>query len=124
MHVPEADARYFSVTVLLEKQGKVLFENRGFSIYLQNRKLAMGYIEGRLFWFDVPTIALNTHACATSSLEIWHQCMGYMLYNALKQYSGTVKGMDIDNSITIDPTPCPGCELGKQMQQPFPVSSK
>ena len=124
MHVPDADARYFSVTVLLEKKGRIVFENKGFSVYLQNKTLAKGYIEGRLFWFDAPTIVLHTHARTTTSLEIWHERMGHMSYNALKRYSSAVKGMEIDSLITSDLSPYPGCELGKQMQQPFLVSSK
>jgi hypothetical protein len=124
MHVPDVDVCYFSVTVLLEKKGRIIFENNGFSVYLQNKTLAKGYIEGRLFWFDVPTIALHMHTRASTSLEIWHKRMGHMSYNALKQYSSTMKGMEIDGLITSDPSLCPGCELGKQMRQPFPASSK
>ena len=59
MHVPEADAQYFSVMVLLEKGGQILFEKMGFTIFLHKMQIASGYSEGRLFWFDAS--ALNAH---------------------------------------------------------------
>jgi len=49
MHVPDAESRYFSVTVLLEKKGRITFEDMGFAIYLGDTCLASGYCDGRLF---------------------------------------------------------------------------
>ena len=34
MHVPEANMHYFSVSALLHKGGKIIFEGNGFAIYV------------------------------------------------------------------------------------------
>ena len=49
LHVPNVDAHYFSITVLLEKGGKIIFKDKGFIISVGNRDLAVGYMKHRLF---------------------------------------------------------------------------
>ena len=53
IHVPEAKACYFSVSVLLCKVGKIVFEGNEFVIYIQDQKIVQGYLENNLFWFDI-----------------------------------------------------------------------
>jgi hypothetical protein len=50
--------------------------------------------------------------------------MGHMSSQALKRYKDSVKGIALDPLAIIDQSPCSGCELGKQMQSPFPGLSK
>jgi hypothetical protein len=45
LYVPDAAARYFSVSTLLMKGGRISFEGTGFAIHLNDRKLATGYME-------------------------------------------------------------------------------
>jgi hypothetical protein len=124
MHVPDAKLCYFSVTVLLEKKGRIVFENMGFTIYLAGTRLASGYCNGQLFWFDASISAVNAHAHVPLSIELWHQRMGHMFYPALMRYKDSVKGITLDSSIDPDQAPCPGCELRKQTRLPFPTSHK
>jgi hypothetical protein len=49
MHVPDVEARYFSVSTLLSKGGKIILKQNGFMIMLHGQQLAKGYIEGNLF---------------------------------------------------------------------------
>jgi hypothetical protein len=70
MHVPDAESHYFSVTVLLEKKGRIVFENMGFAIYLAGMHLASGYCDGWLFWFDASVSAVNAHVCVPLSIEL------------------------------------------------------
>jgi hypothetical protein len=124
MHVPDAKSRYFSVTVLLEKKGCIVFKDMGFAIYLGGMCLASGYCDRRLFYFDASISAVNAHACASHSIELWHQRMGHMSYPALVRYKDSIKGITLDSSITPNQVLCPGCELGKQMRLPFPALHK
>ena len=128
LHVPNADTRYFSITVLLEKGGKIIFKDKGFTILVGNRDLVVEYMECHLFWFDASidsSLALHTHITASMDIEIWHHWMGHMSYQALKWYSNSVKEMKFDGLINHDHSlPCASCELGKQVQLPFSLSSK
>jgi len=114
MHVPDAEACYFSVSALLKKGGKIIFKDNGFTIELCGQQLAKGYMEGNLFWFDSSKAALHTAASVSPPIDIWHYRMGHMLYNALTRYHNSVKGMSINGSIDWTQSPCAGCELGKQ----------
>ena len=124
MHVPDAEARYFSVSTLLKKGGKIIFKDNGFTIKLRGQQLAKGYMEGNLFWFDSSKAALHTAASMSPPIDIWHYCMGHMSYNALTRYHNSVKGMSINGSIDRTQSPCTSCELGKQAQLPFSASAK
>ena len=67
MHVPNADAHYFSITVLLKKRGMITFKDKSFTISIGNTDLVIGYMECRLFWFDVSIdllLALHAHIAA------------------------------------------------------------
>ena len=105
--------------MLLEKRGMITFKDKSFTISIGNTDLVIGYMEYRLFWFDVSidsSSALHAHIVAPSTnIQIWHHCMGHLFYQALKQYHNSVKGMMFDSSIDHDHSlPCTGCELGKQ----------
>jgi hypothetical protein len=83
MPVPDAEVCYFSVSTLLSKGGKFIFEHNGFMIVLRGQQLAKGYIKGNLFWFDASKAALHAAAGVPLPIDIWHHRMGHMSYNAL-----------------------------------------
>jgi hypothetical protein len=70
MHVPNVEACYFSVSVLLKKGGKIIFKDNGFMIELRGQQLAKGYMEGNLFWFDSSKAALHTAASTSPPIDI------------------------------------------------------
>jgi hypothetical protein len=49
MHVPDAGARYFSVSVLMQKGGQLTFQNKKLTISVRGQQIAEGYQEGNLF---------------------------------------------------------------------------
>ena len=49
MHVPEVQARYLSVSTLLQKGGQIVFRDMGFDIFINNQKIAHGYLKDNLF---------------------------------------------------------------------------
>jgi hypothetical protein len=83
MHVPNVEARYFLVSTLLSKGGKIIFEQNGFTIMLCGQQLAKGYMEGNLFWFDASKATLHAAAGTPLPIDMWHHHMGHMSYNAL-----------------------------------------
>jgi len=124
MHVPDVEVRYFSVSALLSKGGKIIFEQNGFTIMLRGQQLAKGYMEGNLFWFDASKAALHAAVGVPLPIDIWHHRMGHMSYNALTRYHNSVKGISINGSIDQTQSPCTSCELGKQARLPFSASPK
>jgi hypothetical protein len=114
MHIPDAEARYFSVSVLLYKGGKIVFEHNGFTIVLCGQQLAKGYMEGNLFWFDASKAALHAAVGMPLPIDIWHHRMGHMSYNALMRYHNSIKGISINGSINQAQSLCTSCQLGKQ----------
>ena len=124
MHVPEAQARYFSVSALTRKGGSLTFDRTGFTIHFDKIEVAKGYLEGNLYWLDVSMASLNAHL-AVQPTEIWHQRMGHMSIPALRRYTSAVSGLSLDSPSDHDSSsPCPGCELGKHTRLPFPGSNK
>jgi hypothetical protein len=115
MHVPKAHVHYFSVGTLLRKGGRILFENMGFEISMQDHLVAKGYMEDNLFWFDSTNAALNMANLVSHPIDIWHQCMGHMSYNTLMWYSNSIKGLLLSTPLNVDQSPCIRCKLGKQM---------
>ena len=56
LHVPDADEHFFSINVLLLKQGHIQFKDKGFVIYLHNKPVARGYLRNNLFWMDAEVL--------------------------------------------------------------------
>ena len=124
MHVPDAGARYFSVSALMKKGGQITFKDKTFTISVQGRKIAAGYQEDNLFWIDTSAADLHAMSGTPTALDLWHARMAHMSSQALKRYHTSVKGIVLDSSSLPAQSPCPGCELGKQSRSPFPGSSK
>jgi hypothetical protein len=124
MHVPDAGARYFSVSALMQKGGQITFKDKQFMISVRGQQIAQGYQEGNLFWIDTANVALHAISNAPTPIDLWHERMGHMSYPALERHKDSVKGINIDPSINQTASPCPGCELGKQTRSPFSGSSK
>ena len=124
MHIPNAGACYFSVSALMEQGGQITFKNKKLLISVRGHKVAEGYQEGNLFWINTSHTTLHTIGNVPTPLMLWHEHMGHMSYNTLKQHKDSVKGISLDPRMNHDGSPCPGCELGKQTRSSFPGSSK
>jgi transposase InsO family protein len=129
LHVPDVHTRFLSTSAICDKKAQILFDQSGFEIHLDQKCIAKGYREGKLYWLDGSTgstATLNAHTGgATASLDIWHQRMGHMSYAALKKHGpSALKGMNLDLSNQAIPSVCAGCEAGKSTRKPFPGSAK
>jgi len=124
MHVPDAGARYFSVSALMQKGAQIIFKDKKFTISFRGQQIAEGYQEGNLFWIDTSDAALHAIGKGPIPLQLWHERMGHMSHRALTRYKDSVKGISLSPSPDPDLSPCSGCQLGKQTRSSFPGSSK
>ena len=126
LHVPSVRTRFLSAGAILDKNAAILFEPNEFQIIVDQRCIAKGYREDKLFWLDITDIFLNAHIKGvTAPLHIWHQHMGHMSHAAIEKYGPkALKGLDLDGSTASAPGICAGCEMGKSTRKQFPKSSK
>ena len=101
------------------------FLKEGFQIVLNKKMIAVGYLEGHLYWLNTSNVSLNLHKKSVPTLHTWHQRMGHMSHSALKTHGPkAVKGLDLDASTMTIPMMCHGCKAGKSTCKPFPGSAK
>jgi gag-polypeptide of LTR copia-type len=126
LHVPDMHTCFLSTGAICDKDAKIVFDNKGFQIIKDQKHVATGYWEDKLYWLDGSTVSLNAHTrSATAPLHIWHQHMGHMSHAAIEKYGpSALKGLNLDRSDTTIPSICAGCEAGKSTQKPFPTSIK
>src|SRR6267142_1551421 len=125
LHVLGVQTCFISIGTLTGKGASVNFLKNGFKITLNNRLIAIGYLEGHLYWLNTTQVSLNSHVNSAPSLHTWHQCMGHMSHTALKSHGPkAVTGLDLDASTMAIPKMCHGCKTGKSTCKPFPGSAK
>jgi hypothetical protein len=125
LHVPGVQMRFISIGALTGKGAKVQFLKDGFEIALNGRTIAIGYLEGCLYWLNSSSVSLNSHIESAPTLHTWHQRMGHMSHIALKNHGPkAVTGLDLDASTMAIPITCHGCETRKSTHKPFPGSAK
>ena len=126
LHVPSVHTRFLSTGAIADKNAKILFDKMDFTINIDQKCVAKGYREEKLYWLDTPIISLNAHIKSdATSLHIWHQRMGHMSHAAIERHGPTaLKGLDLIESTVKAPSICAGCEMGKSTRKPFPKSIK
>ena len=125
LHVPGVQTCFISIGVLTGKGAEVNFLKEGFQIVLNKKTIAVGYLEGCLYWLNTSNVSLNLHKKSVPMLHTWHQHMGHMSHSALKTHGPkAVKGLDLDASTMTIPMTCHGCEARKSTCKPFPGSAK
>jgi hypothetical protein len=125
IYAPDIGNCILSLRSILDKGAAIPFHSCGFDIIVNKKVVASGYREGCLFWVDSDTGALSVHTGGTTTLHTWHQHMGHMSHNALKDHGPkALQGLDLSASDLAIPTLCHGCETGKSTCKPFPSSSK
>jgi hypothetical protein len=79
LHVPDVHTHFLSMGMICDKNAKIVFDQSGFEILLDQKCVTKGYREGKLYWLDGSTASLNAHTGGTvASLDTWHQRMGHM----------------------------------------------
>ena len=126
LHVPDVHTHFLSTGAICDKDAEIVFNNKGFRIFKDQKCVATGYWEDKLYWLDGSTGSLNAHIMSnTAPLHIWHQRMGHMSHAAIEKHGpSALKGFNLDLSDTKVPSICAGCEAGKSTRKPFPASLK
>jgi hypothetical protein len=125
LHVPSVHTRFLSTGAICDKNAEITFTKEGFKINLDQKCVASGYHDNKLYWLDGTTASLNAHNTSVATLHTWHQHMGHMSHFTLEKYGPTaLKGMNLDPSDKAIPGVCARCESGKSMRFPFPRSLK
>ena len=109
MHVPDATARYFSVSALVKKGGQISFDRNKLQISLRGRKVAEGYHDNNLFWIDTSRASLNAIRSTPTSLDLWHKRMGHMSPYTLPDHADSVKRIHLSHMDKVDHSPCASC---------------
>lgn len=119
-YVPELEVNLLSVSQIVSKGHRVVFNSNGAKIFNSQRQLiASASLVNNLFKLDVP--ASSTYALsAKCEMKLWHQRMAHLNYNSLCKL-GT-----ISNAFNISSEKrniaCDICTLGKSHRLPFPKS--
>ena len=126
LHIPKLKTRFLSTRALVERGATVLFDQRSFKIAVNQHCVAVGYLEGNLYWLDSSLASLNIHTRhGAIPLHVWHQRMGHMSHLALKSHGpSATTGMDFAKSVMSIPSTCHGCETGKSARRPFSGSGR
>ena len=88
LHAPDLPCRYFSVTTVLNKGFHVDFAPTEARIWHGDQTLGVGFQKGDHFWIKIdPTPSLNAFQ-PTLPIDIWHQRLGHLNWNALSKVKG------------------------------------
>ena len=117
LYVPSVHMRFLSTGTIADKRATILFDHKGFEVNIDQKCVAKGYQEDKLYWLDTLIISLNAHiAGAAASLHIWHQRIGHMSHAAIEKHGPkALKGLDLKRSAVEVSSICAGCKMGKSM---------
>ena len=61
LHIPSVHTRFLSTGTITDKRATILFDHKGFEVNTNQKCVAKGYQEDKLYWLDTPIISLNAH---------------------------------------------------------------
>src|SRR6267142_485049 len=73
LHILGVQMCFISIGALTGKGASVNFLKDRFEITLNNRSIAIGYLEGHLYWLNTSQVSLNSHVKSAPTLHTWHQ---------------------------------------------------
>lgn len=119
-YVPDLEINLLSVSQIVSKGHRVVFNSNGAKIFNSQRKLiASASLVNSLFKLDVPT--RTTFALSTKcDMTLWHRRMAHLNYDSLCKL-GTISNA-FNPSGQKPSTVCDICMLGKSHRLPFPKS--
>ena len=108
LHVPSVHMCFLSTGMISDKNTMILFDQKGFTINIDQNCVAKGYQEDKLYWLDTLIASLNAYiGGAAASLHTWHQHMGHMSHAAIEKHGPkALKGLDLKESTVETPSIC------------------
>ncbi len=95
----------------------------------QGKLIAKRERNGRMFTLDVNMLGVNsmlfTHGKGAGDIRIWHQWVGHVNLQCLKQMEkkNLVGGLPKFGTEEVMSKVCEACQLGKQVKHPFPAQT-
>ena len=71
LHIPGVQTRFISIGMLTGKGAEVNFLKEGFQIILNKQTIAIGYLEGHLYWLNTSNVSLTLHKKSVPTLHTW-----------------------------------------------------
>ncbi|GBP45102.1 Retrovirus-related Pol polyprotein from transposon TNT 1-94 [Eumeta japonica] len=117
--VPKLTTNLLSVSQLISRGNKVLFNNNGCQIFNKAGILvATACLLNGVYKLNMSEHCLT--AAMTVSSEVWHRRLGHVNSQYLNKMQDAVEGLTIDSKIDISKSSCVACCEGKQSRLPFP----
>ena len=97
LHVPSVHTHFLSTSMMMNKEAMITFDQGGFEISIDQKCVAKGYQEDKLYWLDTLNISLNAHTGgAVASLHTWiFGCKAYMHVPADKHRKLDAKAIEV-----------------------------
>lgn len=121
--VPQLTTNLLSVSQLIKKGNRVVFETKGCRIYNRQEELiAVADLENEVYKLNVRTPQKQMLAAATVATgKTWHRRLGHINSNSLqKMKDGAVKGLKCKGDFKFSKNTCIPCNEGKQHRLSFP----
>ena len=127
LHVPTITKNLVSVDQIMEQGTQIRFNNEGCFIEKDDRLIAKGRREGRMFILDSNEVKSAMYAKGLkteTNIELWHKRIGHINLRRLRamQSKGVVIRTPDFEPKRVDRV-CEACQLGKQHRLPFPKES-
>jgi transposase InsO family protein len=125
LHVPKLKVNLFSCGACLDKGIKMMTDSNGCTFKRDNRIVAVGVRENKLFSMTIKTrVSQGTEqaniAVKNLTLQQWHEKLSHQNIQYVRNY---LKRMQIPYMETKNEFFCEACVYGKQHREPFTLSS-
>jgi len=128
LYVPELHGNLLSVSRLVSRGNRVIFDNSGCTIKNNDGRIVALALKEKSLYHLMGTVQENndsTYISRTTKNDIttWHQRLGHLGVEYIKQMAtkGMVRNLEIDDKDEKMGT-CVGCIHGKHQHVPFPPS--
>lgn len=120
--IPDLCANLLSVSQIVRKRNKVIFDYKGCKIYdPENNLLASGSLDGELFKLNCSeTDYAFTANRADNALNLWHRRMGHLNFGSVRNILNDFCISNVEN--VQENMNCEVCAKGKQCRRPFKKS--
>lgn len=127
MYAPEAAVNLLSISKIVQKGHKVIFDKSGARIIdMSNQVVATGFEQNGIYQLSTNNVCKNggpsVYSCVSEhSSDLWHRRLGHLNRKGMQLLASMSSGL---NKINISSEPCISCIEGKQSRKPFHCSMR
>lgn len=126
LYVPKLSANLLSVSRLVEKGNRVVFEKSGCTIYDPEGKVVdKCKSENGIYKLKTDDFKCLSASQSESDIMKWHRRLGHMNYESIMKMTNLVDGINVvrDKQVQDEILKCEVCSKGKQSKAPFKAST-